>query len=116
MCQRRWMCIEDVSCSHAAYGTTQMMRVDFKAQPSGAVPQGSAVEQALLLWQLVEHLPVQLAAEALTAAILLRRQEVVLIAQAPPMQDTRLIAWIMACQWHTGVQGALSGSMCMTST
>ena len=52
-----------------------MVHNEFKAQPCKWVPQGSAVEQALELWQLAEHLPVQLAAEALTATILLQRRE-----------------------------------------
>jgi hypothetical protein len=57
---------------HAAQG----LGIDYRALPCDPALSGTAVGLALQLWQLAWHLPIQLAAEALTAAIVLRQQEV----------------------------------------
>ena len=69
------MRLEDLSCSHAAIGAVQNMPTVFDGRRCSPNPPGAA-ELALELWRLVEHLPAQLAAEALAAAIVLRQQEV----------------------------------------
>jgi hypothetical protein len=66
-----------VRAAHAQRMLLQNVRADFKPRSLSPALSGTAVGLALELWQLVvEHLPVQLAAEALAAAILLCQQEV----------------------------------------
>ena len=70
----------------------QNTNIKFRARPCSTAPSGAAAQLALQLWQLAEHLPVQLAAEALAAAVVLRQQEVSRLTQLSLMRDMHITA------------------------